>query len=233
MYLSNKYTKWYNLIVANARLRNAVNQVGFERHHIIPDSFFILRHRNGPAGWQEGNPDHPNNLVILTPREHLICHMLLTRMVTGIARGKMLHALWYMVHLDGGPKKVNSRIYQYLREQRSVIVSEMASLHNPMSNPETKKKHANSMKTRVMVGMTGRAHTDETREKMRIWRATQVMSEETKAKIAATNTGKKQSQETKDKRSLSLLGGKRENNCPHCGKWSMSKWHATKCTGNP
>jgi hypothetical protein len=35
MYLTNKYTTWYNNIIAKAQVR--VNQTGyFEKHHIIP-----------------------------------------------------------------------------------------------------------------------------------------------------------------------------------------------------
>ena len=64
-FIDNKYTRWYYAIVANARCR-IVN--GYtENHHIFPKSI--------------GGDNSMDNLVLLTAREHFICHWLLTKMI--------------------------------------------------------------------------------------------------------------------------------------------------------
>jgi len=72
----NKYNTWYNNITENAKTRTVEGYV--ERHHIIPRSL--------------GGLDSKENLADLTAREHFICHWLLTKMHTGEAKAKMIHA---------------------------------------------------------------------------------------------------------------------------------------------
>ena len=77
MFIKNKYTKWYNLIIDNAKLqlRKKKNGMYYESHHIIPKSM---------GGVEE---------VLLTAKEHYICHLLLCKMVTGKDKHKMINAL--------------------------------------------------------------------------------------------------------------------------------------------
>lgn len=84
-YLPNKYTNWYYQLIHNARTRNITTNYT-ERHHIIPRCFF-------DRGKNTFNANHPSNLVDLTPREHFLCHWLLTKMVVGHKRYQMLAAL--------------------------------------------------------------------------------------------------------------------------------------------
>lgn len=42
---------------------------------------FLNRKRKGPPGHLTGNPNDPGNLVLLTPREHFICHVLFYKMM--------------------------------------------------------------------------------------------------------------------------------------------------------
>ena len=65
MYLTNKYSKWYHKIIENAKLRNLSE--GIEKHHIIPKSL--------------GGSNLKQNIARLTPREHFVCHMMLTKMI--------------------------------------------------------------------------------------------------------------------------------------------------------
>lgn len=87
MALDNKYTKWYLSICSNAKLnrpttRKAVKELyGYvEGHHILPKSFKC------------GGITDAANIVFLTPREHYLCHYLLTKMVTGELVYKMRYA---------------------------------------------------------------------------------------------------------------------------------------------
>lgn len=75
------HSKVYNQIVTRAKTR--VTNEYTERHHILPRSL--------------GGSDDKDNLVDLTPREHLIAHMLLVRMHKGTpAYYSMLQALVFM-----------------------------------------------------------------------------------------------------------------------------------------
>jgi hypothetical protein len=64
------HSNHYAALICKAIYRQASNLLGplqhYERHHIIPRS-------------QRG-PDHPDNLVWLTPKEHYTAHLLLWKM---------------------------------------------------------------------------------------------------------------------------------------------------------
>lgn len=80
MYLPNKYTRIYDLIIANAKLRDHKKQPfdGYQTHHIIPRCM--------------GGSDDPTNLVVLSYKEHRVCHRLLIGMTEGKDRYKMMYA---------------------------------------------------------------------------------------------------------------------------------------------
>ncbi len=65
IFLDNKYTKWYKNIIEIAT--STPRDKPYETHHILPKCM--------------GGSNDISNLVRLTPREHLICHILLTKMV--------------------------------------------------------------------------------------------------------------------------------------------------------
>lgn len=79
--LPNKYTRWYNMLVSSRQALNRRFKVGcgYEKHHIVPRSL--------------GGPNGKDNLVVLTPREHCLAHMLLSRMFVGESKAKMCYAL--------------------------------------------------------------------------------------------------------------------------------------------
>jgi hypothetical protein len=81
-----------------------------ETHHIIPRSF------NGT--------DDNNNLIKLGARHHYIAHLLLARATNS---PKMIKALHKMVYSTSGDVqrnyKITSKVYAYVREEHSKIVS--------------------------------------------------------------------------------------------------------------
>jgi len=103
MYLDNKYTIWYNKIISNAKSR--VNPIGYmEKHHIIPSSL--------------GGTNRKDNLVFLTPREHFICHVLLTKMTIGNHYYKMCYALNMLSNIKNignGRYTPTSKLYDYAK----------------------------------------------------------------------------------------------------------------------
>lgn len=80
MFLDNKYTKLYYQIINRsiARNHNKQRNDGYQTHHIIPRCF--------------GGTDDDTNLVVLTYKEHRICHRLLINMTTDDSKYKMMYA---------------------------------------------------------------------------------------------------------------------------------------------
>jgi hypothetical protein len=140
IFLKNKYTKWYYAIIDRAVLR--VNIEPNEKHHIIPESFFIKRKRPGSIGWLEGNPNDPSNIVPLTEHEHFVCHLLLPKMTTGPAKHKALKAIMGMSTLHGigqNRKRLTGR--RYAEMARELSQTEMSE--------ESKQKHQQAGKARA------------------------------------------------------------------------------------
>lgn len=113
MYLSNKYTRWYHAIIYSAQSRLDTAGEYTEVHHIIPRSL--------------GGTNDANNLVKLTSREHFVCHLLLTKMVTGMAKRSMSYALWGMCNQKNRHQQRHtacSRTYQYAKDLANQSLSE-------------------------------------------------------------------------------------------------------------
>lgn len=110
MFIENKYTNWYNLIIDNAKLqlRKKKNSVYYESHHIIPKSM---------GGIEE---------VLLTAKEHYICHLLLCKMVTGKDKHKMINALIKMAfNKSKGQERYTAKSYSIVRKLIAEKNSEM------------------------------------------------------------------------------------------------------------
>lgn len=104
-FIDNRYTTIYFLIV-NRALSSSRKKSGllyYERHHILPRAM--------------GGSDDSSNLVLLTAREHYLCHMLLTRMTRGKDRVRMRHAFSYMVLCRSNTQQrfPSSRMYEQAR----------------------------------------------------------------------------------------------------------------------
>lgn len=78
------YKKLYKKMIENAKSKCRVKSTEyFEKHHIIPDFMFLNRKRTGKPGHMLGNPNDACNIVLLTPREHFICHVLFHKIMKG------------------------------------------------------------------------------------------------------------------------------------------------------
>lgn len=80
MFLDNKYTKLYYGIINRAKERRFIKERfdTNQTHHIIPRCM--------------GGKDDYNNLVVLTYKEHRLCHRLLIKMTSGEYKHKMMYA---------------------------------------------------------------------------------------------------------------------------------------------
>lgn len=108
---TSKYHIWYDSIIRQAK--NRITESYTETHHIIPKSFFVA---SNSTGWLPGNPDERTNLVELLPKEHYLCHKLLVKMTTGVARQKMVSALWRMANSRRQTVSIPARVYATIRE---------------------------------------------------------------------------------------------------------------------
>ena len=205
MYLLNKYTTWYNNIIAQAQQR--VNQTGYtENHHILPKSL--------------GGTDDMANLVKLTAKEHFICHMLLVRMTTGPDRRKMSNAAWGMSHLKNPNQtdriKITSNTYKYLRKQ---LTRSPEAIEKMRAKLKGRKKPPRTAEHSAKMGKYIR--TDEHRQRI---------SDSRKAQTGL----QKRSDETKEKMSAWQKGiPKPTTLCTHCGKETSilnhKRWHGDNC----
>jgi hypothetical protein len=178
--LQNKYTRWYENIIAKAKEKNysvskrhAKNYEGYtEVHHIIPKAF--------------GGSNDKDNLVRFSAREHFICHWLLTKMTTGSDRNKMLCA-FVLMSGDGSKsarydfKITSSRIFEKIRRDYSSYISKKQAGREILQSTREKISKAN----------IGKKHSEEiNKSKGRKGRPGPVHSAEARARIGAVKRGK-------------------------------------------
>lgn len=172
IFIDNKYTRWYFRIIDHARSNPPKGYT--EWHHIVPRSL--------------GGGDESENLIQLSARQHLICHILLPKMTCGEDRKKMIYAARMMTICDRDGNRsvrVNSRIYESIKVEWIDQVRK-ANRSRPVSQ--------------------------ETREKLRdlnLGRRYGPPSKETRNKISQALSGIKRSDETRAKVSASLMGNRR------------------------
>ena len=132
IFINNKYTRVYYNIIDRAKSRSISSYT--EKHHIIPRSM--------------GGTNYSDNLVALTAREHFVCHLLLTRMTTGIDKKKMVLSVFYLTgkgKADRDNRIKVSRVYNNLKIQLSAIVSEQKKgCKQPPRTELARQRYSNS-----------------------------------------------------------------------------------------
>ena len=134
MFIQNKYFKYYYNIIDAAKSR--VLDGYTETHHIVPKSL--------------GGTDNQENLVILTAREHFVCHLLLTKMTVGVARRSMVFALNALSNLENPyQSRYKSKLYALSRElfaeQQSIALTGPGNhMYGIKHTAEAKKKMSDS-----------------------------------------------------------------------------------------
>lgn len=122
--------KWhYDKLVETRKGLNRKKKQGvyYEKHHIIPKSC--------------GGKTEENNMVLLTPKEHYVAHLLLIKIYSGRERSNMVYALWKMAHGNKKLKNIlSAKQYAYARD---LFIKE-CSLR--IVSQETRDKRSNSCK---------------------------------------------------------------------------------------
>lgn len=204
------YKKIYNQIILRAKKENRIknNGVYYELHHITPKCV--------------GGLDKSNNLVLLTAKEHFLCHKLLVLIYTG--EKCLVYALWMMA--NGSNSRRNSYLevsindYEYSRN----LYSE--SRKGFLYTEEMRKKMSESQKDKIgeKNSFYGRKHTEESKKKMSEKAKNREVSVETRLKMSKSRQGRKHTEESKKKMSENMKNIKRKTGvCNICqGIFSLS-----------
>lgn len=177
----NKYERWYNEIVESAREREARGCVlNFkEKHHIIPRCL--------------GGDNRKANIVVLTPREHYLCHILLIKFTKGKDKYKIMCAIARF----GVRGVFNSRVYEARRIEHILSIRGKPSPFKGI--PKTEEERAKMRKPKQDTTNMGRhPRTEETKDKFRKSRIGKGCGErnsmsdpELRKKVAESKVGRK------------------------------------------
>jgi len=221
------HQKIYESIIEKAKSENRnklkkkhKDYIYYERHHILPKCM--------------KGTDDKDNLVLLTAKEHFICHKLLTFIYP--ENRDLATAFHYMVFGGRLINKVNlsSRDYQYAREIVSKLMSgenhpfygknhtlesrrKMSKSHIGMKQSrETIRKRVeqcdlkrDEIKLKQSKSLMGHNVSRETREKISKSKKGMSFSDEHIKNLKESHIGKNQTDETKKKISNKLKGKKK------------------------
>jgi len=227
--LPNKYTNWYCAITHNAQLRAATRKSAklitnstIEKHHVLPKCFEL------------GGEKDVLNYAYLTPREHFVCHWLLTKMTSGQQKQKMCYALRGMRRNNKNQErydtKITARVYENLKSNLGPISEEtrirkstsMKGKNRELKSKETREKMSASAKGRTPwnKGVKLGPMSEDQKQKLRGIRGPQPNL------IGRTpwNKGKES-----NKKGIS----QQQIICPHCNKSgginAMKRYHLNNC----
>lgn len=210
------YQKNYDMLISTRyTLKRSKKDGIFESHHIIPKCL--------------GGTDEIENLVLLTPREHFIAHMLLHKIYadnTGLR-----HAI--LTFKQEG-KYFNSRLYESVRNEHILYMktnnpSKYLSEESKLSKSEKLKRYIKTDIHRKKISEAAKGKqrrlgailSDNTKNKIKNsvkeYYANNEVSPETREKLREAMTSKKHSSETIEKCKLSALNRKKYT-CHHCNK---------------
>jgi hypothetical protein len=230
MFLDNKYTKYYYQIIDRAK--NRVLDEYTEMHHIIPKSL--------------GGTNLIDNLVRLTAREHVICHMLLTKMTLNRYKAKMVFALWSMITMHNEYHRrycVTARQYENIKKQ---MAKQKSAAQQGELNHFFKKTHTEETKRKIREKRIGCKDSLETKNKKSIaGKKRPPVTEKTREKLRVASTGrpgligekngfygKQHSLEQREKKRAEKLAAPKLT-CYYCSKqvdpMNYGRWHGKNC----
>lgn len=163
----------------------------FERHHILPKAKTLFPEFGNLA-------KNPWNGVLLTRREHFVCHRLLTRMTSGVQRRSMVYGLKRLS--TGHEDYKSSRRYEQIRAE---FIEQNRGKNHPsygrtVSAEERARRSAAAPKTksathrqRIGEANARRVWTDESRRRASDSAKQKTLSEQHRANISAQTSGSK------------------------------------------
>lgn len=174
------YQKIYNQIIERAKSENRQKNSGvyYEAHHIIPTCLGGIGHK---SEWKT----HPN-IVLLTAREHFLCHWLLHEIYP---TNDSLFYAFKMMCSTGYNKRYtpSSRIIEYSRIEFS---NKMKKRFIGIDERKNRSKSQLGLKKPLIAGENNPAKRLEVREKISKSNKGRKLSLESIEKIRKTKTGK-------------------------------------------
>ena len=157
-FIENKYYHWYYSIIESAKCqpRKRTKDQYFESHHVLPRSMFPEYSKDK---W---------NLVLLTPREHFICHWLLVKFTSDEFYYKMCKALHKMLQ----NRSFSSRYYEIARKYNSISMMGDNNPSRKYGGPNKGKVYTEEQRRRVSLSHIGlkypnkKPFSEETKNKM-------------------------------------------------------------------
>lgn len=154
MFNNTKYTKWYNNIIISAQKAGRIktDNLYFESHHIIPKKL--------------GGSNKKSNRVLLTAKEHYICHALLPKMCVdpkhqrSMAYAYLMMSNWNSISTRG--HRYQSNIYRILKE---AYIAKIAGDGHPLKGIKWSddRKLQHSIMCRELKVNVGAIRSPETR----------------------------------------------------------------------
>jgi len=117
IFTKNKYYKLYKNIILKAKKETRFKGCGiyYESHHIFPKSLYPLYIKS------------KHNLVLLTAKEHYVCHHLLTKFTSGTNKVKMTYSFWRMIHTEKQSQRITAKVYESVKRQIVLLQIEKLS----------------------------------------------------------------------------------------------------------
>lgn len=252
LFIDNKYLQWYSALITQAINRST--PVGYtETHHIIPRSLFRQSCNNLTS-----DPDVPENLVILTAREHYICHKLLTKFTEGRNRYLMIYALWRMTNTNTQNQRYQISGTEYQKNRELLAEARKGKPAWNRGIPRTSQEKAKmSVAKKEALNKNGNWHLGkkrslETRKKLSekrkgksAWNKGMPKTHDERAKISERvreynknhpnpNLGKKRNLTPEQREQISEKSRNRARvQCEHCDKTIdiavYVRWHGDRC----
>jgi hypothetical protein len=231
------YQKVYNQIIERAKkeCRKKNNGVYYEAHHIVPRCL-------GGTGSCKQWRTHPN-IVLLTAREHFLCHWLLYELYP--LNNSLAVAFSTMSLVENNQQfryRPSSRIIEKAKLKLSEIKKSFRhtdeSKRKISESSRIRKYSIETIQKRVSTRMANKGYgwSDETKKKQIEARTGKKHSEEHKRKLgnAALERWKTRGDELRKSYSLKMKGRfKPVVECPFCktkgGKSAMIRWHFENC----
>ena len=172
------FEKTYTQIIDRARARGLDRTIlvgYYEKHHIIPRCL--------------GGSNDQSNLVLLTYREHIICHIILTRIHPN--NQDLLRAAEFMLNVDREDENGNKIVIKLKNTKIAEEIKLESQKYNRGATHPSFGTHISEEHKKILSEVNSYPRSIETKTNMANAQLGKKASEEAKAKMRSAKLGKK------------------------------------------